>query len=142
MPKVSVIIPVYNVEQYLKRCLDSVFNQTLKDIEIICVNDGSTDNSLKILEEYAKNDKRIKIYNQLNKGVGAARNLALAKTGGEYICFIGSDDEYSLNTVEKVYKIAKSNDAEVVQFNYKSFYENKEKIKEYNLAKKLLKFYN
>lgn len=83
--KVSVIIPVYNTEKYLKECLNSVINQSLKDIEIICVNDGSTDNSLKILNAYANKDNRIKILSQENKGQGAARNLALKYTNGKYI---------------------------------------------------------
>ena len=74
MPKVSVIIPVYNTEEYLPKCLESVINQTLEDIEIVCVNDGSTDNSLKILEDYSKRDSRIKIINQEHKKQGAARN--------------------------------------------------------------------
>ena len=75
MAKISVIIPVYNVEKYLRECLDSVVNQTYKDIEIICINDGSIDNSLKILEEYSQNDNRIKIFNQTNQGVSVARNI-------------------------------------------------------------------
>ena len=74
MPKISVIIPVYNAQEYLSECLDSVLSQTLSDIEIICINDGSTDNSLEILKEYAKKDERIKIINQRNKGVSVARN--------------------------------------------------------------------
>ena len=82
--KVSVIVPVYNVEKYLKDCLDSVVNQTLEDIEIICVNDGSTDNSLAILEEYAEKDSRIKIITQENKGLGGARNTGLYHANGEY----------------------------------------------------------
>ena len=77
MAKVSVIIPVYNVEKYLRECLDSVVNQTLKDIEIICVNDGSTDNSLEILKEYAQKDNRIIVIDKVNEGVSIARNLAV-----------------------------------------------------------------
>ena len=72
--KVSIVVPVYNSENYLKECLDSLINQTLKDIEIICINDGSKDSSLQILEEYAKNDSRIRIFNQKNQGVSVARN--------------------------------------------------------------------
>ncbi|MBO7244768.1 MAG: glycosyltransferase family 2 protein [Alphaproteobacteria bacterium] len=93
-PLISVIIPVYNVEKYLRECLDSVINQTLKDIEIICVDDGSTDNSLEILKEYAKKDNRLKIFTQKNKGSGAARNLGIKQSSGEFICFIDSDDYY------------------------------------------------
>ena len=76
-PKISVIVPVYNIEKYLSECLDSIVNQTLKDIEIICVNDGSTDNSLVILKEYASKDKRIKIIDISNRGCGYARKIAL-----------------------------------------------------------------
>ena len=92
MAKVSIIIPVYNVESYLRRCLDSVVNQTLKDIEIILVNDGSTDGSLAICEEYAKNDDRIKIITRKNGGLSAARNTGLDNATSEYIGFIDSDD--------------------------------------------------
>ena len=94
MTKISVIIPVYNAENYLKKCIDSVINQTLTDIEIICINDGSTDNSLKILEEYALQDNRIKIINQENQGAGAARNAGIKVSSGTYIGFIDPDDFY------------------------------------------------
>ena len=92
MTKISIIIPVYNVEKYLARCLDSVILQTCEDWEAVCVNDGSTDNSLQILTDYAKKDKRIKIINQINKGVSAARNSGLDNAIGEYITFMDSDD--------------------------------------------------
>lgn len=118
--KVSVIIPVYNVEKYLRKCLDSVINQTLKDIEIICINDFSPDNSLEILNEYAKKDKRIKIINfAKNKGVSAARNAGIEKAIGEYIGFVDSDDYIDLNFYEKLYKIAVKTGAEVVKGNVK-----------------------
>ena len=97
MYKISVIIPVYNVENYLKRCLNSVLNQTLKDIEIICVNDGSTDDSAQICEEYALKDERFSVFHQENKGVSAARNKGLSLAEGEYICFIDSDDSIKEN---------------------------------------------
>ena len=90
--KVSVIIPLYNVENYLKQCLDSVVNQTLKEIEIICINDGSTDNSKQILEDYARKDDRIKIINRKNSGQGVARNVGIKYAKGEYIGFVDSDD--------------------------------------------------
>lgn len=91
-PKVSIIVPVYNVENYLRKCLDSIINQTLKNIEIICINDGSTDNSLSILEEYASKDERIIVINQENAGVSSARNRGLEIATGEYIAFVDSDD--------------------------------------------------
>ena len=111
MAKVSVIIPVYNVEEYLRECLDSVINQTLKDIEIICVNDYSTDNSLSILEEYAKNDSRIKIIkHDKNKGLGPARNTGINNANSEYIFFLDSDDYLKLDIIEKLHnKIIESN---------------------------------
>lgn len=91
-PKLSVIIPVYNVEKYLRNCLDSVINQTYKNLEIICINDGSPDNSLAILEEYAAKDERIIVINQENAGVSTARNAGLDRATGEYIAFVDSDD--------------------------------------------------
>ena len=90
--KISVIIPVYNVEKYLKRCLDSVINQTYKNLEIILVDDGSTDNSGKICDEYAKNDKRIIVIHKENGGVSVARNIGLDICTGDYVNFIDSDD--------------------------------------------------
>lgn len=97
MPKVSVIIPVYNVEKYLPKCLDSVLAQTLKDIEIICVNDGSPDNSLAIMKEYAEKDKRIKIINQKNQGLSCSRHNALTVTQGEYVAFLDSEKKKYYN---------------------------------------------
>lgn len=91
---ISVIIPVYNSEKYLCRCLDSVIEQSLKDIEIICINDGSTDNSLYLLQKYSKQDDRLKIYNQENQGAGAARNKGLKLATGKYIAFADPDDFY------------------------------------------------
>ena len=101
-PKVSVIIPVYNAEKYLRQCLDSVANQTLKDIEIICVNDGSADGSLEILREYEKKDKRFVIVNQENKGAGAARNNGLAYAKGQYLSFLDSDDYFEPSMLEEM----------------------------------------
>ena len=113
MPKISVIIPVYNVEKYLKRCLDSIVNQSLKDIEIICINDGSTDRSLNILQEYAQNDSRIKIINKENQGLSCARNDGTDISTGEYIGFVDSDDYIDLNFYEKLYEYAQNNNADI-----------------------------
>ena len=113
MNKISVIIPVYNVENYLSKCLDSVCNQTLKDIEIICVNDGSTDNSLNILNEYAKKDSRIKIISKENGGQATARNLGIKKVQGEYISFIDSDDFIEQDMLERLYIKAKDNNLDI-----------------------------
>ena len=116
MTQVSVIIPVYNTEKYLPKCLESVCNQTLKDIEIICVNDASPDGSLAILQEYAKNDNRIKLINFTeNKGAAAARNAGIDVATGEYIGFVDSDDFVDLDFYEKLYSKAKETDADAVK---------------------------
>jgi glycosyltransferase involved in cell wall biosynthesis len=99
-PKISVIIPIYNTEKYLRQCLDSVVNQTLKDIEIICINDGSTDNSLQILNEYVTKDTRMKIINSKNGGSCGSRNAGLNIVKSDYIMFVDSDDWIQLNTLE------------------------------------------
>jgi len=99
LPKISVIIPVYNVALYLEECLESAINQTLKDIEIICVNDGSTDNSLKILHQYALNYRNIILINQENSGSGVARNRALKIANGEFVAFMDADDYYPDNDI-------------------------------------------
>ena len=113
MNKISVIVPVYNVEKYLKRCLDSIINQTFKDIEIICINDGSTDNSGEILNSYAQKDKRIKIIEQTNSGLSAVRNKGIDIASGEYISFIDSDDWIDKNFYENLYNAACKNDADI-----------------------------
>ena len=116
--KVSVIIPVYNAAQYLERCLDSVINQTLKDIEIICINDCSTDNSLEILEEYASKDNRIKIIDfKENKGVAAARNAGINEAQGEYIGFVDPDDYIDSDFYAQLYKKAYETKADIVKGN-------------------------
>lgn len=120
MPTISVIIPVYNVEKYLQECLDSVTNQTLKDIEIICINDGSTDGSLKILEDYASKDNRIIIINQENFGPAIARNNGLNIAKGDFISFIDSDDYFESNDFyENLYNIAIKKSADAVKGIYR-----------------------
>lgn len=115
MHKVSVIIPIYNVEEYLPKCLDSVINQTYKDLEIICVNDCSPDNCDKILQDYASKDERIKIINrEKNGGLSAARNTGMDAATGEYIYFIDSDDWIDNDYIEQMVKAALKNKAEVV----------------------------
>lgn len=110
---ISVVIPVYNTSSFLKECLDSIINQTYDNLEIICVNDGSTDNSLEILEEYKSKDKRIKVINQQNKGLSGARNSGIKEATGEYIAFIDSDDWVDLNFFEKLYDSITKNDADI-----------------------------
>ena len=103
MPKISVIVPVYNVEKYLKKCLDTIISQTFSDIEIICVNDGATDNSRKILEEYKNKDYRIVIVDKKNGGLSSARNAGMKVARGEFISFIDSDDWIDETMLEKLY---------------------------------------
>ena len=115
MIKVSVIIPVYNVEKYLEECLNSVISQTLKDVEIICVDDCSTDNSCLILDKYKDIDSRIiLIRHDINRGLGPARNSGLAIANGEYILYIDSDDYISNDYVETLYVTAKKYNSDVV----------------------------
>ena len=111
--KVSVVIPVYNVENYLRESLDCVVNQTLRDIEIICVDDGSKDSSLEILQEYAQKDSRVKILTQQNQFAGVARNNGLKIATGEYIIFLDSDDIFDLQMLEKMYYRAVETSADV-----------------------------
>lgn len=118
MTKVSVVVPCYNVEQYVKKCLDSLINQTLHDIEIICIDDKSTDNTLKILQDYAKQDKRIKLFtHSKNQGVSIARNLGIKHATGQYLGFVDPDDWVDLDFYEKLYTRAKETNADIVQGN-------------------------
>ena len=135
MPKVSIIIPVYNVEKYLRDCLESVVNQTLHDIEIICVNDCSPDNSLAILKEYKEKDNRIKIIDlKENGGLGNARNVAIKEVTSEYIMFLDSDDWLELDACEQAYEQIVKNNNDFVLFNLYVYYE-KTKKKEINTSK-------
>lgn len=122
MPKVSVVIPIYNVEKYLRQCLDSVVNQTLRDIEIICVNDGSTDSSLDIINEYAARDNRIIIINKKNTGYGNSMNIGFDKATGEYIGIIESDDYAEANMFEYLYSQAQNSDLDVIKSSYYFYY--------------------
>lgn len=115
---ISVIIPVYNVERYLKRCLDSVTNQTYKNLEIILINDGSTDSSGSICNEYAKKDNRIITIHKKNGGVSSARNKGIEIAKGEYIGFIDSDDYVESNMYQELYNEAIRSDADIVMTNY------------------------
>lgn len=119
MPKVSVIIPVYNVEKYLSQCLDSIVNQTLNDIEIIFVDDKSLDGSYSILKEYAEKDNRIKIIeNEENRGTGYSRNIAISQSSSDYIMLLDSDDWYEKDACEKAYNQISKNDDDIVFFNF------------------------
>ena len=126
MPKVSVIIPIYNVEKYLRKCLDSIVNQSLKDIEIICINDGSTDNSMSILEEYQKKDKRIQVYSQVNLGQSAARNKGINIANGECVYFMDSDDKLDTTALEYCYNELTKNNLDILYFDAEVFFDNDE----------------
>ncbi|MFI3330568.1 MAG: glycosyltransferase [Rikenellaceae bacterium] len=124
-PKISIIIPVYNGEKFLSTCLDSLLAQSLKDIEIICVNDGSKDNSLKVLQEYERKDSRVRAIDQQNKGAGGARNTGMDLASGEFILFIDSDDKVDNDYCEKMYRAAKEFNAEIVVVSMKKVYKNR-----------------
>ena len=127
IPKISVIIPIYNMEKYLNESLDSVITQTLKDIEIICINDGSIDNSLTILKEYEKKDKRIKIINQKNSGVAIARNRGIDISKGEFIAFLDPDDKIINNSsLENLYYAAINNHVLISGGNSNKYLNGKE----------------
>lgn len=122
---ISIIVPVYNVEAYLPQCLDSLINQTYQDLEIICVNDGSTDVSLEILQQYAAKDKRIKLITRENRGISASRNEALDIASGEYVMFVDSDDWIDHQTCEKALDAILGNDCGLVLWSYIREFNNK-----------------
>ncbi len=132
-PKVSIIVPVYNVESYLNRCLDSLINQSFDDIEIICINDGSTDSSLEILKEYEKKDSRVKIINQENQGLSGARNSGIEIAIGDYISFVDSDDWINLDMIKEMYQQANIENADVVICSYTREYSDKSRDKKFNM---------
>ena len=122
MPAISIIIPVYNVEKYLRRCLDSVLNQTFTDWQAICVNDGSPDGSGEILVEYAARDSRFIIVNKENGGLSDARNAGLPHATGEYIMYLDSDDFIHPQTMEIAYHMARRDNSDIVSFTYDRVY--------------------
>jgi Glycosyltransferases involved in cell wall biogenesis len=115
-PKVSIVIPIYNMEPFLRPCLDSVVNQTMRDIQIICVNDGSTDGSLQILEQYAREDERILVIDKKNEGQGIARNVACEHVCGKYTLFVDADDWIEPELCHKAYYRAEADQSEMVFF--------------------------
>ena len=125
MPKFSIVIPVYNVEDYIERCLESIKKQTFKDYEVIVVNDGTKDNSMEIVNKYP-----FKIINQENQGLSAARNNGAKKAKGEYILFLDSDDYLEKNTLKEVNKVIEK-DTDLVRFQIKEVYDDG-KVIEYN----------
>lgn len=138
MAKVSIIVPTYNVEQYLPECMESIVGQTLKDLEIICVNDGSTDSSLDILQKYAAADDRIIIIDKKNEGYGRAMNDGLDRATGEYVGIVEPDDYVDLHMYEDLYRIAKEKDLDIVKADFYRFVRNKkgETLKTYDALSK------
>lgn len=128
MVKISIIVPVYNTAKYLDKCIQTLIKQTLEDIEIIFIDDGSEDGSAEILKNYAKNDKRISILNQNHKRQGAARNYGLSIAQGEYIGFVDSDDWVELDMFEKLYYQAKETDSDIVMCSMNTFEDGTNKI--------------
>ena len=120
--KISIIIPIYNVEKYLRRCLDSVLNQTFKDWEAICVDDGSPDKSGKIAEEYAKKDKRFVVIHKKNGGLSDARNAGMKKVKSKYVMFLDSDDFIHPQMMEIAYSFAEKDKSDIVSFSYNRYY--------------------
>ena len=131
MVKVSVIVPVYNTEKYLRRCLDSLVNQTLDEIEIIVINDCSTDNSKEIIKEYKNKYKNIVLIdNKVNKGIGYNRNMGIKKAKGKYISFVDSDDWVNETMYDKMYKKATDDNLDLVLCNYIKVLEDGDELTE------------
>ena len=133
MCKVSIITPVYNVEKYLARCMDSLINQSFKDIEILAINDGSTDNSLEILRQYEAKDKRIKVINNSNMGVSETRNIGLSEAKGEFIVFVDSDDWIDKDMIKNMYDFMINEMSDMVMCTYIREFENHKKEKKFDL---------
>lgn len=121
---ISVIIPVYNTEEYLPQCLDSLIAQTYRNLEIICVNDGSTDESLNVLSRYAEKDARVTVLSQKNSGVSAARNAGIRAAKGDYISFIDSDDELETDMYEILLNLMKAHEADIAHCSYRKIHAN------------------
>lgn len=130
--KVSVILPVYNTEQYIGQTLECMLNQTLQEIEVICVDDGSTDNSLEIMNEYAKKDSRVKVICQQNAGAGAARNNGMREAKGKYLSFLDADDFFEPDMLELAYNKAVAERSDVVVFNSNQYFEETDSYKNIN----------
>ena len=136
MPKVSILVPTYNQENYLREALDSLINQTLQDIEILCINDGSTDKTPQILEEYRFRDKRIKVINKDNSGYGATMNVGLTNATGEYIGILEPDDFVKNTMYEDLYNLAKKNDLDMVKSDFYYYFSKKKQARHSGKIKK------
>ena len=134
-PKISIIVPIFNVENYLCECLDSLINQTFKEIEIICVNDGSTDNSVKILEEYRFKDKRIKVINKKHSGYGHSMNIGIENATAPYIGILESDDIAKSEMFNDLYSLITEYDCDFVKSDYYLYYSSKKEIIPNNMIK-------
>lgn len=139
---VSIIVPVYNVEKYVEKCIQSLCKQTFENIEILLVDDGSTDNSGKICEFYSSKDSRIKVFHKKNGGQGSARNLALDNACGDYICFVDSDDSVKEDYVEFLYDLLQKNNLDISICNYEIYDESNVFIKKRNEGKGYVEFSN
>ena len=124
MDKISIIVPIYNADKYLDRCINSLLKQTYSNIEIILLDDGSTDNSSNIINKYAKKDKRIVVINKENTGVSDTRNVGIQKASGNYICFCDADDMYNKNYIKKMYEHILEKKVDAVRCNYKVIDDN------------------
>ncbi len=129
-PKISIIVPVYKVEKYIHECVDSILGQTLKEFELILINDGSPDNCGEICDEYARKDTRIKVIHKINEGPSATRNLGILISKGEYIGFVDADDIIQNNMYEKMYQIALKNNSDIISCGYIEFDKSGECIRE------------
>jgi glycosyltransferase involved in cell wall biosynthesis len=136
-PKISIVVPIYNVEKYLNRCLDSLLSQSIKDIEIIAVNDGSTDQSAEVLAEYAAKDKRVIVINKENDGVSFARNFGIKKAQGDFIGFVDPDDWIDIDMYETMYNLATSEQADIVMCSYIREFGTHAKQKKFDLPNKV-----
>lgn len=130
----SIIIPVYNAEEYLEECIQSLLNQSFHDCEFIFINDGSTDNSKNIIDKYRENDERIKLINQQNKGVSEARNRGILNAKGKYITFVDADDYVDQFVYEKIYNLLEDNDWDVIIYNIEEEIEGHKNIIKYNIV--------
>lgn len=131
--KISIIIPVYNKEKYLDKCLQSLLSQSFNDYEAICVDDGSTDYSLTILNEYSKDHDNFKVFSKTNEGPGSARNYGLKQASGEYVLFLDADDYLTEDTLENLYHTAHINDSDLVLFNATEHYKDKTNDRIYHI---------
>lgn len=128
-PLISIIIPIYNVEQYLAECLSSVINQTFRNLEIICVNDGSLDDSAKIVEDFKREDRRVQLINKTNGGLSDARNAGIKRATGRYLFFLDSDDVLDLTCIEQLNKLREKTSSQIVSCDYQRFSSTKYKMK-------------